>query len=72
MSDQGVFSGVHEVTLTLPDSPEPSPGLVVKWRQRGQIWEGLVTREVDGKIITGWLPAVMLQPAASAEAPVET
>ena len=51
MSDQDIFSGVHAVTLTLPDMPGPSPGLVVKWRQRGEIWEGLVTREVDGKII---------------------
>ncbi len=62
---------MHEVTLTLPDMPGPSPGLVVKWRQRGEIWEGLVTREVDGKIITGWLPAVMLQPADSPGAPAE-
>jgi hypothetical protein len=62
MPDQGPFSGVHEVTLTLPAYPQPTPGLVVKWRRRGAIWEGLVTHEVDGKAITTWVPALLMQP----------
>lgn len=44
------------------DDPEPGAGLVLKWRRRGDIWEGLVTREVDGKVTTAWEPALMMAP----------
>ena len=71
MSDDTIFSGIHEVTVDLPSAPDEAPGLVLKWRRRGAILEGLVSREVDGRIVTEWLPALLLAPksATTADAP---
>jgi hypothetical protein len=63
MSDDDIFSGVHEVAVDLPTCPDVE-GLVLKWRCRGAIWEGLVSREVDGRVVTEWLPAALLTPVS--------
>ncbi len=34
--------------------------VVLRWRRRGAVWEGLVSREVDGRATTEWLPALVL------------
>jgi hypothetical protein len=65
MADQNVFAGVHEVTISPPDHTEDQPGLVVRWRRRGDVWEALVTHEVDGGVVTEWLPALVLAPQAA-------
>lgn len=65
MSDQDIFSGVREVTVEPPEYADAMPGVVVKWRRRGDVWEGLVSREVDGKVTTEWLPALLLNPTDS-------
>ena len=59
MSVRDEFDSAPEVR---PATPEPSPGVVLQWRRRGDVWEGLVPREVDGKIITAWEPALMMAP----------
>jgi hypothetical protein len=75
MSEDDVFSGVHEVTVDLPNAEDP--GLVLKWRRRGDLLEGLVARETGGRLITEWLPALVLTPllpddsACDAEATAE-
>jgi hypothetical protein len=66
MTAQDVLSGVHVVDINLgrntSDSDRPDPGLVVRWRRRGDVWEALVTHEVDGTVTTEWLPALVLAP----------
>jgi hypothetical protein len=62
MSEDDVFSGVHEVTVDLPNAEGEDPGLVLKWRRRGDLLEGLVARETAGRLITEWLPALVLTP----------
>ena len=62
MSEDDVFSGVHEVTVDLPNAEGEDPGLVLKWRRRGDLLEGLVARETGGTLITEWLPALVLTP----------
>ncbi|MDZ5619694.1 hypothetical protein SFC88_02590 [Nocardioides sp. HM23] len=69
MSDETVFSGVHEVSVDLPTAPDQDHGLVLKWRRRGEILEGLVSREADGRVMTEWLPALLLSPEDSSTAP---
>lgn len=49
-----------ETEEDLPDRSDEE--LVLKWRRRGDAIEGLVTREVDGKETTVWLPALVLTP----------
>lgn len=66
MADEDVYTGVHEVALDGPVHTDTAVGLVVKWRHRGGVWEGLVTHEVGGKITTEWLPAVVLKPSGEA------
>ncbi|WP_146207207.1 hypothetical protein [Nocardioides silvaticus] len=57
------FSGVHEVGVRLPSRAEVEVGIVLKWRRRGDIWEGLVARETaDGTLLTEWLPALVFTP----------
>jgi hypothetical protein len=62
MSEEDVFAGVHEVTIDLPNAHGEDPGLVLKWRRRGDVLEGLVARETEGRLITEWLPALVLSP----------
>ena len=62
MSDETMFTGTHEVAVEPPGAMQTDQGLVLKWRRRGDLWEGLVTREVDGKVATEWLPALVLNP----------
>ena len=65
MADHDIFSGVHEVTIEPPEGvDDPGPGLVVRWRRRGDLWEALVSQEVDGRITTEWIPALKLAPNA--------
>lgn len=64
MADQDIFTGVHEVTVDRIDHVD-NEGLVMRWRRRGDVWEGLVSHEVDGKITTEWLPALVLTPMSS-------
>lgn len=59
--DPAVF-GVQEVKVTLNGDTEEVDGLVLKWRRRGDILEGLVSSEVDGKLVTHWLPALAFSP----------
>jgi hypothetical protein len=61
MSDDLAVPGVHEVVISPPEQPA-EPALVVKWRRRGMVLEGLVTREVDGRVVTEWLPALDFEP----------
>jgi hypothetical protein len=63
MADQHVFAGVHEVAA-IPGDVDYA-GLVVRWRRRGDVWEALVTHEVDGRITTEWLPALVLASRAA-------
>ena len=68
-----VFAGVHDVALDLPTAdPGERVGIVVKWRRRGAVLEGLVSREVGGRVTTEWLPAVIMTPIDSAVAAGET
>lgn len=62
MSDDLALPGAHEVLLDPPASPGKLPGLVVKWRRRGGVVEGLVTREEAGRIVTEWVPMPALEP----------
>ena len=64
MSKEPAVFGVHEVRVTLSDSTEPVDGLVLKWRRRGDILEGLVSSKVDGRLVTQWLPALAFAPAS--------
>ena len=69
MLDETVCSGVHEVSVDLPTTPEQDHGVVLKWRRRGELLEGLVSRESEGHVVTEWLPALLLSPEESATAP---
>ena len=69
MTDESVFSGIHEVSIKLPTAPDEAPGLVLKWRRRGAMLEGLVSREENGRILTEWLPALVLSPETSMTPP---
>jgi hypothetical protein len=60
MADQDEFPGVHELTIDWPDRPDGVEGRVIRWRCRGDVWEGLVSHGVGGKTITEWLPALVL------------
>jgi len=66
MSEDVAISGVHEVVISPPDQPGQEPALVVKWRRRGMVIEGLVTHEVDGRVVTEWLPAHAFEPGIPA------
>ena len=66
-ADDDASYGVHEVAVGLPRG-ELENGVVLKWRRSGAAWEGLVSRETaDGKILTEWLPAVVLFPLDSTD-----
>lgn len=66
MTGEDVFSGVCEVVVALPSCSEGEVGLVLKWRRRGDTWEGLVSRETaDGRLRTEWLPVLVLTPVMS-------
>ena len=66
MTGDEVFSGVCEVAVELPSSSGAEAGLVLKWRRRGDTWEGLVSRETaDGRLVTEWLPALVFVPLTS-------
>jgi hypothetical protein len=65
VTDQRIFSGVHEVVINAPGHATDGTGFVVKWRRRGDLWEALVTHEVDGRVTTEWLPALVLTPQDS-------
>jgi hypothetical protein len=58
--DANAVTRVPELTILTPD--HSVAGDVVKWRRRGDTWEALMTHEVDGKIVTEWLPALKLTP----------
>lgn len=64
MSKDPALFGVDEVRFTLNGSTDEVDGLVVKWRRRGDILEGLVRSDVDGKLVTQWLPALAFAPAS--------
>ena len=76
MSDETVFSGVHDVSVDLPTAPDQAHGVVLKWRRRGEVLEGLVSREDNGRVMTEWLPALLLSPedtsAVADDAPAES
>lgn len=57
MLDPGPVIDVHE---TPADAQGEDDWLVLKWRRRGDAMEGLVTREVDGRVSTEWLTALVL------------
>jgi hypothetical protein len=69
MTDESVFSGTHEVSINLPNAIDEAYGVVLKWRRQGAMLEGLVSREENGRIVTEWLPALLLSPVTSATAP---
>ena len=65
LSTETRFIGVLEVVIDETERDCPDTGLVLKWRRRGDRWEGLVTHMVDGKPTTEWLPALVLSAAAA-------
>ncbi len=68
MADEDAFDGVHEVSIGPPSAGDSEKGVVLKWRRRGAVWEGLVSRETaDGKMLTEWLPAVVFFPLDSTD-----
>jgi hypothetical protein len=70
MSDQTADSDIAEVSDDLPAGPDAATGVVMKWRRRGEMLEGLVSRETDGRVFTEWLPALVLstgRPLAATE-----
>jgi len=70
MSDQTADSDIPEMSDDLPTAPDAASGVVMKWRRRGEMLEGLVSRETDGRVFSEWVPALVLsagRPLASAE-----
>lgn len=65
MADQDIITGVRQVAIHPPGRALDDEGLVVRWRRRGDRLEGLVTHEVDGKVVTEWIPALVLAPHSS-------
>ena len=66
MNGDEIFCGVCEVAVEFPSATRAEAGLVLKWRRRGDVWEGLVSRETaDGRLVTEWLPALVLAPLTS-------
>jgi hypothetical protein len=72
MSHHDAADGVHDVMFMLPDCDAQSAVLVTRWRRRRKVWEGLVTREVNGKIISAWEPALVMEPIGIAVRPQRT
>ena len=62
MSEDVAAFGAHEVLIDPPEQSGKLQGLVVKWRRRGMLLEGLVTHERDGRVVTEWLPALAFEP----------
>lgn len=62
MSDDA-YPDIKEVTVELPDRIDDAEGVVLKWRRRGDLLEGLVSRDQDGRVVTEWIPALLLTPA---------
>ena len=62
MSDDEVFTRVYDAEIEAPMDDEEEEGLILRWRRRGAVWEGLVSHEVDGRVITEWVPALVLPP----------
>jgi len=61
VSDDEAFTHVHDAEIGAPMDDEEE-GLILRWRRRGAVWEGLVSHEVDGRVITEWVPALVLPP----------
>jgi len=40
----------------------PVEGLVLDWRKVGAALQGLVTYEIQGRVVTDWVPAMSLAP----------
>jgi hypothetical protein len=67
MAEQDFFPGVPDVTIEAPDHAFEDTCLVLKWRHIGDRWEALVSHEVDGRVTTEWLPALVLSPTRSTD-----
>lgn len=61
MSDHGTSVGVPRSTHALAERADEARE-VLSWRRRGDVWEGLVSRDVDGELLVEWLPALVLRP----------
>lgn len=67
MSDgDGVFPDVQDAVVEPTGCPD-GEDVVLEWRRRGEVWEGLVRYEVDGRIRTEWRPALVMSRASPAD-----
>ncbi|MEZ0580085.1 hypothetical protein [Nocardioides sp. MH1] len=62
MRNDDASSGTPQVRPTTLDDVEETSGAVKQWRRRGDVWEGLVSQEIDGVVVTSWVPALVLTP----------
>jgi hypothetical protein len=58
MADDAEVSRVSTLAILTPD--HFVVGDILKWRRSGDVWEALITHEIDGETITEWLPALVL------------
>ena len=61
MSEDLGITAEHEFVIDPPGQPERAHG-VTKWRRRGMVLEGLVSREENGDVIDEWIPALTFEP----------
>ena len=55
------------VRVTVHHVDGPVEGLVLDWRKEGEILQGLVTYEIQGRVVTDWVPAMSLSPIDDAK-----
>lgn len=67
MTDDYVYAGSQEGGPARSALPDHCAGLVLRWRRRGDSWEGLVRRTVDGHVRTEWLLAMELAPGRAVQ-----
>lgn len=67
MSDDGNFRELQEGDPDVGPDAGCRSGVVLKWRRRGDMFEGLVSREVNGRVVTAWIPAMRMSPALPRE-----
>ena len=51
------------IDRTSDADPHPTPDVVLKWRRRGDVLEGLVAIDFGGETVETWVPALDLAPA---------
>lgn len=53
----------ERVCVSVRHADGPVDGLVLRWRKARGVLSALVTYELDGRIVTEWVPAMTLTPA---------